>query len=209
MRRLLLLSSIVLVAACAETSSSEGDVVGDDPELKSGEASLVVPLIDEKKKLLSRFNEQAKAKGLKEIPDTFEMKTQADAQKIADLRTYFDDTIMPAVNAKDQAMPAWGPDSFTVWSKRSKTPGLCYRGNPSKVVDLITKGADTVFSDQIMIHGWRYKKAKHFGDGDEEYEDGFPDVWAEWRGDGTAVLVVASIGDGGDDLSPAIIPRCK
>src|SRR5438128_2547854 len=105
MRRLLLLSSIVLVAACADSSSTDDNAVGDDPELKSGEASLVVPLIDEKKKLLSRFNAQAKAKGLKEIPDTVEMKTPADAQKIADLRSYFDDTIMPAVAAKDQAMP--------------------------------------------------------------------------------------------------------
>jgi len=209
MRRLFLISALLVVAACADSSSTDDNAVGDDPELKSGEASLVVPLIDEKKKLLSRFNAQAKAKGLKEIPDTVEMKTDADAQKIADLRSYFDEKIQPAVNAPDQAMPAWGPDSFTSWSKTSKTPGLCYRGNPGKVVDLITKGADTVFSDQIMIHGWRYKKAKHFGDGDEEFEDGFPDVWAEWRGDGTAVLVVASIGDGGDDLSPAIIPRCK
>jgi hypothetical protein len=212
MTRPLLYISIcaALAAAACSDSTSANDVAGDEPELKSAEASLVVPLIDEKKKLLSRFNAQAKAKGLKEIPDTVEVKTAADAQKIADLRSYFDETIMPAVGAKDQSMPAWGPDSFTNWSKTNKTPGLCYRGNPTKIVDLMSsKMPDTVLSDQLMIHGWRYKAEKHFGDGDEEFEDQFPDMWKEWRGSGTAVLVVASIGDGGDDLSPAIIPRCK
>jgi hypothetical protein len=210
MHRLISLVSIVVLAACAESSTQDqGDPVGDEPELRSSEASLVVPLIDEKKKLLSRFNAQAKAKGLQEIPDTVEMKTQADAQKISDLRDYFQEKIMPVVGAKDGPMPAWGPDSFTNWSKTNKTPGLCYKGNPSKVVDLLTTGADTVFSDQIWVHGWRYKTAKHFSDGAADYESEFPDVWQEWRGTGVALLVIASIGDGGDDLTPSIIPHCK
>jgi hypothetical protein len=200
------LSTLVALAGCASPSADQP--ASDEPELNSNQASLVVPLIDEKKKLLSRFNAQAKAKGLKELPDTFEVKNGADAQKLADLRSYFDDEIQPAVGAKDQAMPAWGPDSFTNWSKTNKTPGLCYRGNPRKVVGVIENGTDTMFSDQLVVHGWRYKAEKHFGDGAEDYEDQFPDVWNEWKGSGSAILVVASQSDDGDDLTPAIIPRC-
>lgn len=115
---------------------------------------------------------------------------------------------MEAVGAKSGPMPAWGPESFTSWSKTSKVPGLCYKGNPAKVIDVIQSGTDTAFSDQLVIQGWRYKTAKHFSDGNEEYEDSFPDVWKDWRGTGTALLVVSSQSDGGDDLNPAVIPRC-
>ena len=196
----------------SSSASSDNDAPSQADEsalVTSGPPSLVVPLIDEKKQLLSRYNEQASAKGLDKMPNTVEVKNQADAQKVADLRSYFDDKIMPAVKAKTQAMPAWGPDSFTNWSKGSKVPGLCYKGAPDKVVALMTQLTDTVFSDQLIVHGWRYRSQKHFGDGDQEYENDFPDVWKEWGGKSDALLVVASQGDGGDDLTPAIIPPCK
>lgn len=214
MKRLALLAAVpvlLLLTACADTSSDPGGgaIAGDEPELKANEASLVVPLIDENKKLLSRYNAAAKAKGLKEMPDTFEVKTQADAQKVSDLRSYFADKTMDAVGAKTQPMPAWGPDSFTNWSKKSKVPGLCYRGNPNKVIDLMQKMTDTVFSDQLTIYGWKYKKADHFLNGAEDSADDFPDVWKEWRGESTAILVIFAQGDGGDDITPSIIPRCK
>jgi len=210
MKRLFGLAAIAALAgsvACGEQGSN--DAAGDESDLTSGEASLVVPLIDEKKQLLSRFNAQAKAKGLNELPDTVEVKNGADGKKLDDYRMYFDDKIMPAVGAKDQAMPSWGPDSYTNWSKKSKTPGLCYKGNPTKVTSVIESGTDTAWSDQLVIQGWRYKTKKTFADGAEDYESDFPDVWKEWRGDGTAVLVIFTQGDDGDDLTAAIIPRCK
>ncbi len=216
MRPLLFFAALFSLSACASSSSKSNEPAenasGEESALERGRATtpaLVIPLIDENKKLLSRFNDEARAKGKRELPDTVEVKTQADGRKVADLRSYFDEEIMPAVNATAQAMPAWGPDSFTNWSRSKKTPGLCYRGEPKKAVELISTVADTVFSDQIIVHGWRYKSEKHFNEGDEEYEADFPDVWSEWRGTGSAILVVSSIGDGGDDLSPAIIPRCK
>jgi hypothetical protein len=208
LRASMLVSMTLLVFACAD-SSDTSNAVGDEPELRSAEVSLVVPLIDEKKKLLSRFNAQAREKGLNELPDTVEVRNEADADKFDELRDYFNDKTMPAVSAPDQAMPAWSPDSFTNWS-RSRTPGLCYRGNPTKVVELIERAlAGRVFSEQLIIDGWRYKTEKHFADGAAEFEDGFPDVWQEWQGTGTAVLLVASINDDGDDLGPSIIPRCR
>src|SRR4051812_11728655 len=114
MNRLVLraaIASLLLTAACADHAqdAAPADTGMDEPELRASEASLVVPLIDENKRLLSRFNAQAKAKGLKELPDTFEVKTQADAAKYSALRDYFSDKVMDAVGAKTQAMPAWGP----------------------------------------------------------------------------------------------------
>lgn len=210
MTRTILLSSVaaLLVACSGSGSSDDANPASDDPNLTKGEASLVVPLIDEKKKLLSRFNAQAKAKGLKEVPDTMEYKNQAEAKKIADQRDYFADKIQEAVGAKDQPMPAWGPDSFTNWSKKSKVPGLCYKGDPNKVVDVINAGADSVFSDQLVVQGYRYKTTKKLFNGAEDSESDFPDIWKDWKGEGTAILVIASQTDDGDDLNPAIIPKC-
>lgn len=211
----LLLGSLLLVlAGCSASSSTpSGEATPATAEesalVTNGPASLVVPLIDEKKQLLARYNDQASAKGLNKMPATVEVKNQADAQKVADLRSYFDDKIMPAVNAKTQAMPAWGPDSFTNWTKGSKVPGLCYKGAPDKVIALMHQLTDTVFSDQLVIHSWRYKAAKHFEDGGEAYENDYPDVWKEWGGKSDALLVISSETDDGDDLTPSIIPPCK
>ena len=208
------LATALLLVGCgaqgfAEDQTSAPPAAEESALVTSGPASLVVPFIDENKKLLSRYNDQAVAKGLDKMPETLEVKNAADAQKYADLRDYFNDKIMEAVHAKTQAMPAWKPDSFTIWSKSSKVPGLCYKGAPDKVIALIGEMASTVFSEQLIIHGWRYKTAKHFGDGDAEYENGFPDVWKEWGGKSNAILVIASQGDDGDDLTPSIIPPCK
>lgn len=208
---LVALASLLLAAGCADNSSAPegGEPASDEPELKAGQASLVVPLIDEKKRLLSRYNAQAKAKGLKELPDTFEVRTQGEGTKLSELRDYFAEKTMPAVGAQTQPMPAWGPDSFTNWSKKNKVPGLCYRGNPTKVVETIGNLTDSVFSDQLVIHGWKYKKKEVLSDGVEEYVADFPEVWHDWRGEGTSVLVVFSQSDDGDNLTPAIIPRCR
>jgi hypothetical protein len=138
-----------------------------------------------------------------------EVKTTADADRLDELRGYFSDEVMEAVGAPVQAMPAWGPGSFTM----SGPPGLCYRGNPLKVADFLREIAGRALSEQLIVHGFRYKQVKQFEEGVDADEpgvdDGFPDVWQQWRGNGEAVLVVSSINDGGDEFSPAIIPRCR
>jgi hypothetical protein len=197
----------LLLIACADSAPS--DVAQDESAVTRGRASLVIPLIDEEQKLLSRFNAKATAQGLKALPDVVEVKTTADADRVDDLRRYFNDEVMDAVGAPDQAMPAWGPGSFTM----SGPPGLCYRGNPLKVVEFLGELAGRAFSEQLIVHGWRYKAIKKF-DSDVDpnepgMDEGFPEVWHEWRGAGEAVLVVSSTNDGGDEFSPAIIPRCR
>jgi hypothetical protein len=145
---------------------------------------------------------------LKALPDVVEIKNATDADRVEKLREYFDDKVMKAVGAPDQAMPAWGPDSFTM----NGPPGLCYRGNALKVAAFLEEIAGRALSEQLIIHGWRYKNVKKFGDdnvSEPGADEGFPAVWRQWRGQGEAVLVVSSTNDDGDEFSPAIIPRCR
>jgi hypothetical protein len=198
----------LLGVACAG-SDAGSDLTQDEAALTRGPASLVVPLIDEDQKLLSRFNAKATAQGLKALPDTVELKNVADADRYNELRDYYNDEVMDAVGAPVQAMPAWGPGSFTM----SGPPGLCYKGNPLKVVEFLGEMAGRAFSEQLIVHGWRYKQLKKF-DADVDpnepgVDEGFPEVWHEWRGTGEAILVVSSTNDGGDEFSPSIIPRCR
>jgi hypothetical protein len=197
----------VVAVACSEPASS--DLSQDESALRQGAPSLVMPLIDEDQKLLSRFNDKATAKGLEALPDVVEIKKAADADRVEELRGYFNDEVMDAVGAKVQAMPAWGPDSFTM----SGPPGLCYRGDPLKVVDFMSDVvAGRALSEQLIIHGWRYKDVKNIGgdiDSSEDVDDVFPAIWKEWRGTGEAILVISSTNDDGDEFSDAIIPRCR
>ena len=107
-------------------------------------------------------------------------------------------------------MPSWGPESYTGRPKGSRIQGLCYRGTATKVGPLIeNETTDTLFSDQLVMQGWRYKQTKKLADGAEDYEDSFPGAWQKWTGKGTSVLVVVSESDDGDDLNPAVIPHCR
>ena len=62
----------LLLGACAGSTSSPSGVSGNESDVRSATPSYVIPLIDEKGNLLSKYNAQAEEHGLKEIPDTIE-----------------------------------------------------------------------------------------------------------------------------------------
>lgn len=96
---------------------------------------------------------------------------------------------------------------------QSKT---CYTGNPAEVPDAIGNLTDIFYSDQLNMFAMKYKNtAIAIGDNvdleDPDTQDflNSSDPWKNWKGQDESILVLASIGDGGDDIQESLIPKCK
>jgi hypothetical protein len=86
---------------------------------------------------------------------------------------------------------------------------VCYKGDPREAVGLIGSLADIALSDQMQIVGWKYKAEVHAEAEEGENLDEFmPEIWKNWRGNGTAILIVTVDNDDGDNFSGAIVRHC-
>lgn len=88
----------------------------------------------------------------------------------------------------------------------------CYIGDGTKVLGIVTSLGDTFYSDQYSWHGWKFKNQTHFQDDSNETQDFLKEgsqTWANWNVKSDSVLILASIGDGGDDIQESVIPVCK
>ena len=89
----------------------------------------------------------------------------------------------------------------------------CYTGDPLAVSDVVNSAADSYFSDQLSQFGMKYKKITKFYTQDEVetnklLEEG-SELWKNWKGDDESVLILSSVGDGGDDVQESLIELCK
>jgi hypothetical protein len=75
-------------------------------------------------------------------------------------------------------------------------------------VNLISSLTDNVFSDQLSIHGWRYRQTK-VTDLAPEDEASFPSIWKNWRGQGAAILMITASSDGGEEMNVGLISKCQ
>jgi len=96
------------------------------------------------------------------------------------------------------------PDEDTSTDKKSK---VCYNGEPTEVPSLVAGLADSVFSDQLNVFAYRYKSVKEIEDDNLDEKD-FPEIWKDWRGQGAAILLLTSYGDGGDDVETNVVTHC-
>jgi hypothetical protein len=95
----------------------------------------------------------------------------------------------------------------------AKGLSTCYTGKPAEAVDLLFSMSDSIFSDQLGLIGWKYKKQKNFGDNDteetEKYLNENSDVWKNFEGKDESILILSHEGDDGTDINDGLVERCK
>lgn len=95
----------------------------------------------------------------------------------------------------------------------AKGLSTCYIGKPGAAVDLLFSMADSIFSDQIGLIGWKYKNQKNFGDNDaeetEKYLNENSKVWTSFKGTDESILILSHESDDGDDINEGLVVPCK
>jgi hypothetical protein len=202
--------------ACGESSAPtnpEGpDTPENEAEVNSGKVSLRIPVVDEKGKLLSRYNAKLAAARLPTYPDTIEIHGRADGSMVPrgdeewERVMGFSDKVYEKLHLDVQQEVYGEPYEFKT---DDPATSLCYRGSGKLVASLVADLASRVFSDQLNIHGWRYRQMKVLHEDAEEGADAdFPAIWHNWRGGGAAVLMITASSDDGSETNVNLIPQC-
>ena len=208
-------------AACgsstSDSASSPGPTSTDDAnELQQKKLMIRVPLVADSKQheLLSSHNAQLKAAGLSAFPDFVEIEGSKSGFATKASHKKWDDAVALHAQAQEK-IPSFNVEMVSFgeplsYSTGDKSMSMCYVGNPKLVVNLIGSLTDSVFSDQLGIHGWRWKQTKRLDENlTPEDEKTFPKIWHEWRGDGDAILMLTHTSDGGEEMDVNIIPKCR
>lgn len=196
----------IALNACAGSDSVSDNAAPSESEseLRRGQTILRIPLLDAQGALLSSHNNELVAKGLARVAsDVVEFdstRLAAGKQKWAAAGALIDDA---QENDLDLEMRTLGEPYDYV---RRDAKGMCWKGDARKAIELIGRLTDDVFSDQLSVHGWRYKSIKETADGIEEAE--LPAIWQEWRGQGEAILMITASSDGGEEMHVGLIPKC-
>ncbi len=210
----------LFTAACAAPSAdgapaneAEGpDTVEDVNEVNSGRVSLRIPIVDENGKPLSRYNPKLAAAGLPLYPDVVEVAGGPTGAMVKGGDKEWDrvqglgDRVSEKLDIDVQQEDYGEPYNFKT---NDPATTLCYRGSGKLVAALVESLGGRVFSDQLSIHGWRYRQIKGLPDGFEpEFEESFPAIWRNWRGRGDAVLMLTASSDDGSEINVSLIPKC-
>ena len=159
----------------------------------------------------SEINKKLRKVGAPLVPEFIEISTEEDGYKK-----------LKALDAQiDKSVKALGKEGEYLTRDSEYVPGsnntkdlvTCYTGKVEEVVDIIGSLADSAYSDQMVMFAYKFKKQTEILNDDKEKTEKFLNdgskLWKEWRGNGMAILTVASIGDSGDDINESIIPLCK
>jgi hypothetical protein len=208
----------VAVGACggdrrADEPGLEGPEVAENAaDLTSGRVSIRVPLIDQEHKALSRHNPKLRAAGLATFPETVEIEGGANGLGLAGSEKNWaaaaklTDDAFETLKLDVQMQMFGEPHDFKTDDPATT---LCYKGNPKLVVKLIESLTDSVFSDQLNVHGWRFRQVKVMQEQlTPEDEETFPAIWKNWRGRGNAILMLTASSDDGSETNVAIVPKC-
>lgn len=92
----------------------------------------------------------------------------------------------------------------------------CYKGNALEVARIAAKLADVFYSDQMTQFAMKYKSQTISLQDDIQLDDqdtqdflSQSELWKNWSGQGEDLLILQSIGDGGDDVQESLIKLCK
>jgi hypothetical protein len=155
------------------------------------------------------INQELAAVGAPLIPLYIEISSNEDGYK---KMTAIEDSILEALKPLGSAYegaPMLGgsvpgeldtPEYFT-----------CYTGNALEIPDIVTGLADSVYSDQLTMLGYKFKSTTVYSDNAEESAQYLSDesaLWRNWNGKGTDFLMLAATSDGGEDVQESLIPKC-
>ena len=198
---------------CGAPASQAATDAENTSDLKAAAVSLRIPILDFDGKPLSKHNAQFKAAGLGTFPDSVEIQGDSKGKLLPGADKAFSDasTLVDQGAEKlhiDLAMREAG-EPFG-YETNDPTTTICYRGNPLLVIDLIDSLTDGVFSDQLNVHGWRYRQKKVLDPNlTAEDEASFPAIWKEWRGQGEAILTITASSDDGNEMNVGLIAKCR
>ncbi len=202
-----LVAIFIALNACSGSNGVSDDAAlsESESELRRGQTILRIPLLDSQGALLSTHNNELVGKGLARVTsDVVEFdstRLAAGKQKWAAAGALVDDAQEHDLDLEMQTLGE--PYDYV----RRDAKGMCWMGDARKAVELIGRLTDDVFSDQLSVHGWRYKSIREAANGIDEAE--LPAIWQEWRGQGEAILMITASSDGGDEMHVGLIPKCR
>lgn len=90
----------------------------------------------------------------------------------------------------------------------------CYTGSPDEAVEIAGSMSDSIYSDQLGIFGYKFKKQTTYLEGfdqDEmtEFLNDQSTAWKNWKSTNDDILVLSHETDSGDDVNEGIIVKCK
>lgn len=93
---------------------------------------------------------------------------------------------------------------------RDKNHRTCYKGLPFEAVAIAANLADSVYSDQLGIWGWRYKKEIHLIEAkSSKFLDQRSSMWKNWKTNNNAILILSHQNDDATDINEGIILACS
>lgn len=195
MKVLFLLASLVATAANAST--------------------LKIPLVveDNNKFIsISKINKQYKLQGIDKIQEVLVISNTDDS--ISKAR----DAYWTVREKVEVLAERFNKEFFlaTTLPGKDKIKNLptCYVGSADEAVEIASNMNDSVYSDQLGIFGYKYKKQTTFLEGQEQSEmEAFLNdssaAWRNWNSSNDDILVLSHEGDGGDDVNEGILVKCK
>ena len=182
------------------------------------DATLKVPLFVEKANgdivPMADFNKVLKAARVPELPVVLEISTKTKAA--GDLILTLRDKIEAAASI---VSAEWADTMLQTelypGSANTTTVQTCYTGVAKDVPHVATMMVDGYYSEQMNMFGMRYKKTVEIfndpADAQElqTYLEENSPAWKNFSGKDETMLIVASVGDGGDDIQESLIPVCK
>lgn len=178
-------------------------------------ATLKIPLFvedDNKIVPVSKINEQYKLQGSDKLLEVLVITNTKQSIKEAHEAAWAlhgkVEKLAEKVNKEFFAATDY-PGGFQVGNIRT-----CYTGTPDEVMEIASHMGDSVYSDQLGIFGYKYKKQTTYleGQDQEETEEFLSDssaAWKNWNSTNDDILVLSHQTDGGEDVNEGIIVKCN
>jgi hypothetical protein len=155
------------------------------------------------------INQKLAAIGAPRIPLFLEISTgEVGYQKIAAFQVMLEKALKPLMTNDDYMAMASG---LVPTSNDTPAYFTCYKGNAEYVPEIVNGLADSLYSDQMNLWGYKFKNTTSLVEGNEETEPFLNDesaLWRNWNGQSDDLLILSAVGDGGDDVQESLIPKC-
>lgn len=161
---------------------------------------------------VSKINKQYKLQGANKLQEVLTItKTQQSVKEARDAYS--------ALSVKIDALAEKNQKSFSLAGDR---PGgfkvndikTCYTGSPDEAVEIASYMSDSIYSDQLGIFGYKFKKETRYLEGQDqdeisEFLNNESATWKNWSSTNDDILVLSHESDGGDDVNEGIIVKCN